>query len=325
MRLSEFLAYCFRKVYIRLFASKRKFKQYVGYVELWNQEANDYCYNLLASGKPCMISKFGTIELSVLQQFRATKQEPSFTDYVEFIKCVKPGLQHLNNNCLMGLCSNAGFFPNNIKLTESFYNVYVDAMKKIDVLGSYIYGEKDFFEELKTAKKVNIEGYYYPFFFKKPWTQLLRGKKVLVVCPFDKEVVSQYKKRKLIWGGRSEEILPDFNLIVYKSVQSMLGIKTEYNTWFEALAKMEEDISKIDFDVALIGCGAYGMPLSAFVKSLGKQAIHLAACTQVLFGIRGKRWDDLNSVNKYMNEYWIRPYADNIPEEAKRIENGCYW
>lgn len=325
MRLSEFFAYCFRKVYIRFFASKRKFRQYVKYVELWNQEANDYCYNLLASGKPCMISKFGTIELSVLQQFRSTKQIPSFNDYVEFVKCIKPGLQHLNNNCLNGLCSNAGFFPNHVELVEDFYNIYVDAMKQIDVLGSYIYGEKDFSAELKSAKKVNIEGYYYPFFFKNPWTKLLYGKKVLVVSPFDKEILTQYDNRKLIWGDKVEEILPDCNLVVYKSVQSMLGIKTEFKSWFEALSKMKEDISKIDFDVALIGCGAYGMPLAAYVKELGKQAIHLAGCTQVLFGIRGKRWDDLDSVNRYINSYWIRPYADSIPEEAKKIENGCYW
>ena len=49
---------------------------------------------------------------------------------------------------------------------------------------------------------------------------------------------------------------------------------------------------KIDFDVAIIGCGAYGFPLAAKLKQAGKQAIHLAGATQLLFGIKGKRWEE---------------------------------
>ena len=44
---------------------------------------------------------------------------------------------------------------------------------------------------------------------------------------------------------------------------------------------------KFDFDVALIGCGAYGFPLAAKLKTAGKQAIHLGGVLQALFGIKG--------------------------------------
>lgn len=81
---------------------------------------------------------------------------------------------------------------------------------------------------------------------------------------------------------------------------------------------MEDDISKIDFDIALIGCGAYGMPLAAYIKSMGKQAIHLAGWTQVLFGIIGTRWQNNPRVSKMINEYWIHPSENNIPAEAKK-------
>lgn len=64
---------------------------------------------------------------------------------------------------------------------------------------------------------------------------------------------------------------------------------------------------KIDFDIALIGCGAYGMPLASFIKGMGKQAVHLAGWTQILFGIKGKRWDDLPYVSKFYNNAWVRP------------------
>ena len=79
----------------------------------------------------------------------------------------------------------------------------------------------------------------------------LAGKKVLVVHPFAEDIASQYKThRKEIW--QDPNVLPEFELITYKSGLSILGIKTPYKTWFDALEKMENDISKIDFDIALI-------------------------------------------------------------------------
>ncbi|MGE9627290.1 hypothetical protein, partial [Escherichia coli] len=91
--------------------------------------------------------------------------------------------------------------------------------------------------------------------------------------PFDAEIKSQYGKKELLW--KDKEVLPDFDLITYKPVVSMLGQQTEYLSWMEALDKMQTDIRTIEFDIALIGCGAYGMPLAAFIKGMGKQAIHL--------------------------------------------------
>ena len=46
------------------------------------------------------------------------------------------------------------------------------------------------------------------------------------------------------------------------------------------------------FDIAIIGCGAYGLPLAAKLKKEGRQAIHLAGVTQLMFGIKGKRWEE---------------------------------
>lgn len=299
--------------------------QFYGYVELFDQKANDYVREQIHSGNPCMISKFGTYELEAIASYHIHKQNNhSFRDYVEFVRGFIPTLGWLHANALDGLCSNAGFFPNDISLLEQYYNVNYEALKEIDVLGSYIPSEIVFKEELSKSKKVNLDGYYAPFYYKNPWTKELAGKRVLVIHPFAEDILSQYKNhRTQIW--KDPDILPEFELITYKSVQSMLGIKTPYKNWFEALKKMENDISKIDFDIALIGCGAYGMPLAAYVKSLGKQAIHLAGWTQVLFGIIGTRWQNNPRVAPMMNEYWIHPSKQNILKESKKVENGCYW
>ncbi|PJX32126.1 hypothetical protein CWM53_11795, partial [Klebsiella sp. A-Nf5] len=157
-------------------------------------------------------------------------------------------------------------------------------------------------QDLVNSVKVNLTGYYAPFLYKQPWTKNLEGRKVLVIHPFIDEIKSQYENRENIWSD--PDVLPNFELLTYKPIVSMLDNKTEFKTWFEALEKMQNDIKKMDFDVAIIGCGAYGLPLASFIKDLGKQSIHLAGWTQVLFGIKGKRWDDLPQISRFYNEHW---------------------
>ena len=38
---------------------------------------------------------------------------------------------------------------------------------------------------------------------------------------------------------------------------------------------MKSEIDKKDFDIALLGCGAYGVPLAAHIKQNGKEAVYV--------------------------------------------------
>ena len=147
---------------------------------------------------------------------------------------------------------------------------------------------------------------------------------MLVIHPFSKSIESQYKRRKQIWAN--ENILPEFKLITYKAIQTIAGNNTEnYSDWFEALDIMKKDISKIDFDIAIIGCGAYGFPLAAECKRIGKKAIHLGGQVQMMFGISGKRWEEIPYYQQFINEYWVHPMEEEIPNNFKKVEGGCYW
>ena len=108
-----------------------------------------------------------------------------------------------------------------------------------------------------------------------------------------------------------------------KPVQSIGDNKIAYNyeSWFDALKDMKKQIKTIDFDIALIGAGAYGLFLADYCKSLGKKAVHMGGDTQLLFGIKGKRWDDYG----IYNEYWVRPSEEDKPLGAEKVEGGCYW
>lgn len=298
-------------------------RQYFGYVDMFNQDANDYILTQLQTGKPLLVSKFGTTELETMEDFRIKNEKKiSLLGYLNFITGKRTKL-YVNGSTVDRLYMLSGFFPNDEALMEQFYLENESAVRQIDILGSYQVNEYLFRKELKNAVRVNLDGYYAPFYYSNPWTKYLKGKKVLVVHPFSEDIQLQYKKRKFLW--QDEDVLPEFDLITYKAVQSIVGTKTEFATWFDALQKMKDDISQIDFDIALVGCGAYGMPLAAHCKQMGKQVVHLAGWLQVLFGIKGTRWDNNPRVSKYYNEYWIRPSAQNRLQGMEKVENGCYW
>ena len=61
------------------------------------------------------------------------------------------------------------------------------------------------------------------------------------------------------------------------------------------------------------------------MKCHGKQVIHMGGATQLLFGIKGKRWDTHPVIKNLYNEHWVRPEAHERPEGAETIESGCYW
>jgi hypothetical protein len=166
-----------------------------------------------------------------------------------------------------------------------------------------------------------------PYFSKSPWTRALEGKKVLVIHPFAATIQAQYKRRELLFANN---LLPAFELKTIKAVQSIAGEKTEFDTWFDALDHMKAQMDQVDYDICLIGCGAYGFPLAAHAKRMGNVGFHLGGSLQLLFGIRGKRWEnpDYNPVYNYaalMNEHWVKPAEEERPVAANKVEGACYW
>ena len=162
---------------------------------------------------------------------------------------------------------------------------------------------------------------------EEPWTAALKGKKVLVIHPQARIIEQQYRKRELLFPGT--EILPEFELQVLKAVQTNAGETDErYHNWFEALEDMYEQAMKKEFDLAILGCGAYGFPLAAKMKQAGKQAVHMGGISQVLFGIHGKRWDEDKNhrfLQQYDSDAWVRLADKDKPKNADAVEDGCYW
>lgn len=282
-------------------------------------------FDEISSGRPLMVARFGSIELTSLDNALMMKERRSNWGYISW----KTEPNYFRKSQAAALCNNAGFFPYpDETLMYRFLDLMRDDMKEVDVLGSWRYNERLFESELSDAIKVDRE-LMTPLLTSNPWSAALAGKKVLVVHPFAKTIEHQYLNRHLLFDDT--KILPEFELRTLKAVQSQAGEETRFDNWFEALQYMKDGIDKIDYDICLLGCGAYGFPLAAHCKRQGKQAIHLGGVLQLLFGIKGRRWETeeiYKTKYRYIdcyNKYWVRPLEAETPANSKSIENGCYW
>ncbi len=284
------------------------------------QEASDLIKNYLNAESPCMIARFGSVEMdTILTNLMLNTRDP-----VKKLSIISRGGDFYWSRDIRKYASNnAGFFPAEAPYLSKFAEQYLAAAKNIDILGSWQLGEKHIQSHLKNAKIIRLRD-IEPYYHANPWSESLKGKKVLVIHPFSESINSQFNtKREKIFTD--QRILPDFELITLKAVQSIACTDTGFDTWFDALDWMCNEIRGINFDIAIIGAGAYGLPLAAYVKSIGKKAIHMGGATQVLFGIRGRAWDKRPFFQSFYNEHWVYPSQEEIPTNYKQIESGCYW
>ncbi len=293
-------------------------------IDFCGQAASDLIRNRLASPEPCMISRFGSNELwATLRYMDAVKDSRSArVKATEFMQG-KIGVFWWEKALKLQMQTCAGFFPANELSLAKFGERMLRDMPHIDILGSWLPEERRVTNFLPDAKLVNLAD-LEPYYHTNPWSEVLQDKVVLVIHPFEESIKYQYAKRETLFSD--SRILPEFQLKTLKAVQSIAGNPPDaFSDWFLALDWMCEKIQNIEFDIAIIGAGAYGLPLASFVKRIGKKSVHLGGPTQILFGIRGSRWEERPFFQQLFNQNWIKPLPVEVPENFKKVESGCYW
>ncbi len=294
----------------KLFGKKISLTKYYDKPVLAADEGNKCIRELLLADEPAAICRIGYNEL---------------ISTVECMKAEMFGKKRISSKTMNLMCNNAGFFPANSEKMFEFSKLMRKVLPEVDLLGVWNNKQEDLVvkEFMKNTKICELRG-LEPYYFDEPWSIALKGKRVLVIHPFSSSILSQYQHRDRIF--RDTTILPEFSLTVLKAVQTAAGENDErFSDWFEALDYMYEEAMKIDFDIAIIGCGAYGLPLAVRIKQAGKKAIHMGGATQILFGIKGKRWDAHPFISQLYNENWIRPMNEERPKGSSGVEKGCYW
>lgn len=268
------------------------------------EDSNKFIESLIESGNPFLISRIGLGGETIASVLTLNNQD-------------------IPSQALEWLHTNAGFYG-----TSEYYRfakLYKDGFDNSDGSAYWNFpGFQQMEDYLIPQDKVLLDvSVLESFRLNEPWTRLLKGKKILIVHPFKKSIESQLENRRLIW--ENQDVLPEANYIVYQSVQS-IGDTGPHRNWYESFDIMCDEISKINFDIAFLGCGAYGIPLANYIKtSLQKSAVYIGGGLQLYFGIMGKRWENSQDVTKFKNKYWIRPSLDETPEKNNLVESGCYW
>jgi hypothetical protein len=184
---------------------------------------------------------------------------------------------------------------------------YVDVGVKS---GAYHY----LLETISTGDK-NV--YLYPFGFiekttRHKWSMfnafryILAGKRVLVASPFSGSIEKNFKNRTSFFRNYD---YPEFRLATYTTPVTYRGLPDHYyphQDWFHTVEAMKADVQRIEFDIALLGCGSYAVPLGTHISEvMGRKAIYVGGVLQLYFGIMGRRYINPFFTDQINAEYFV--------------------
>lgn len=327
-QLSMYILNGMRHCYLRMFPYPKVEESQLSGIE----NSNNLLFHELDKDEPCMIARYGANEMNCILNYIGIKSGSH--DYLGYIRGKCSGWWW-NKGMMQCMKKNAGFFPITDSSLSQFSEMMINDSRDMDILAVFqdtIRGVPFVKPYLKNDIKLIPLVSFDSFLFNIPWTKCLKGRKVLVVHPYAKLIEQQYLKREYLFSN--PDVLPDFEIRTIQAVQSIGGVNHGFKDWFEALEWMKEEMDKAPYDIVLIGCGAYGFPLAAYAKRSGHKAVHIGGSLQLLFGIKGKRWEDPfmatyynmppNSYIDIMNNpNWVRP-DQYLTEEIKNVEGGCY-
>jgi hypothetical protein len=273
----------------------------------------------LDEGRGALIGRHGTIELSV-----------SLALYWQ---------KNLSSAMKQTLELNAGVFPKTTESIKEWYKEYKHAVEEASILVTGWYGMLAKEEHIYTKIICSSSVKYIPLRSLEPyycikdtvWTRVLEGQRVTVVSSFTNSMKKQIEYSELIWP-HCNSILP--KTTEWSFVRSFYGPETakgacqwpeHIQSWKDAVDSLEKDVLETNPRIVLIGCGGLAMPLAWRLKQKGCIVVVLGGAIQLMFGIKGRRWDKHPVISKFYTADWIYPSIEEIPGAALEIEGGCYW
>jgi hypothetical protein len=259
------------------------------------KESDEYIKHLILSKKVFSIARVGFVEITALL--------------------------HPAPHWLSQLDRNAGIY----NVTQKWFDLYKECILHCDafaVITGALEREQRVIQHPYKLDYLALEPFYRLKDGDSPWSHSLLGKKVLIIHPF---VESFQKQKDFKMFGDRHVFLEGQEFVFYKSFQTSAGNHL-HTSWEETFSIMCQDIQKLDFDIALLGCGGYGLPLVNFIKgTLGKSAIYIGGGLQLLFGVMGGRWEKSDFWKNQDTSHFIRPSGDERTKNYHVIEEGCYW
>jgi hypothetical protein len=179
--------------------------------------------------------------------------------------------------------------------------------------------------DLLLWSNMNIKGNYYNWGpLHKIILQHSENKKILYIGNGVESIKVGYER-----GLQNAWNFPvsKFSLNYYKTPQTTINMDYPDNDMIETTNRMAEEIvnSYSDFDTAILGCGAYGPPLTNILskKLPNKNFVYLGSDCYKMFGIYsdGMPIPRDNDVNK---DGWMQ-VVEQCDPRCRNIDAGKYW
>ncbi len=230
---------------------------------------------------------------------------------------------------------HSGIWPTDLGSLLAFCEVFRGAVRELDAIGLF---DDAYATELTILEEVRPPGMLMRFQDQEPlrepgapaedcWLELLRGRRVLIVCPCadflrDRARADIYEAA---WSSAGKRW---FEPAAVSSIELPYGFdpatQARYGSALELLDEVAAAIDELDFDVALIGAGGLGIPLAAHVKATGHVGLSLGGHLQVMFGVFGGRWLRRPEWReRIINDAWVRLPDRYRPDPAWTAED--YW
>ena len=245
--------------------------------------------------------------------------------------------QQMSNihNGIKTMKNNAGIKLTSLSSVAKYSKLYLDAFHKCDVyfewepwgeVYKYIVSSHNFIN-MNFGTKKQFWAFTLDIFhniYNNPWTQALKGKRLLIVSPFVKSFEEKLQVLKEIYGV---DLFPECSFIFLKPPQTQGDCPSE--EFDVELDKFLEKINEIKdkFDIALCSCGGYGNLVCSKIFDMGKSSIYVGGVLQMFFGVYGNRWlkERPDVLRLFMNKHWSRPKEEEQPNGFKKVEGSCYW
>ena len=236
--------------------------------------------------------------------------------------------RYLSNQDVVGqdLLVNAGVYTPDLNSFRDWCKSYLNSVKELTGILGWCPGQLDIkiLESMKLPSPYVFDSFeeLEPFTSgENGWHYSLKGKTVLCVSPFPDTVRAQARRYSSIWKGAEIG-----QIVTAKSPYPSPLTGQSPTPWDKKLKLITDQIDKLDFDFATVGCGGLSLMVCSHIKSMGKPCVHLGGGNQILYDIRGKRWDGgFSKYDWYGTKHWIRPLEHEVPVGKNMVEGGCYW
>ena len=269
---------------------------------------------------------------------RVAGTENNFAVFARIAKLqgsVQPGIADYIKQYTNTMKTNAGIKLSNMQSVYKYSDLYLKSFDNCDIMAGWelqggVFGHISqsytVLKQMYPNKKIIWSSAFdiFHYIYTTPWTHALKGKRVLIISPFEDSIKEKLPIREKIYGI---DLFPECEITTIKPPQTQSGEKSdEFDIELDRFLK-KLDAIKDTYDVALVSCGGYGNLVCNHIFESGKSSVYVGGVLQMYFGIWGMRWlkDRPDVMRLFLNEHWSRPKENERPIHFGNVEGGCYW